>query len=432
MNHQKRIRLENAFRVMRKNKLIFVILILQCTVCITVSGLLTAMSSAANMNIVGAQDIFQKNFYYLLDRSYEDDSSEQYMDGPEQEFLNLNGFYQELLNQKRFLFTSVNEQSVSVKDTGVIPRKFYEYYETGDEEDPYPTEKGNFIRIKTVQLSPRAFEEFGIKTIDGRMFEPEDFVLSDSKPVPVLLGNEYQAVFNIGDTFAGMDIYENLIFEVIGFLAPDTTGPVGMSFDTLDRYVILPGFTEFGEISENVQYYKKVVLQQMVNGAIISDEPMEVEDYINGLRDKYHLPFQFIISQAGHESFAEALSLTQDTANALRLFLIAFFAFTAVCVSLVIISRLEENYFAYGVHLLSGAKKKDISAMTAWQIGIILFVSFLISVIVYMFIYPEDFLWVSLSLMNFYFAIFMFLIVYGVTAYRIRKIKIADLLRRTE
>lgn len=432
MNHYKRIRLENAVRVMRKNKIIFAILILQCTICITVAGLLSVLFSAANVRIEGAQEKVDKHFYYLIDTGDDDGTFERYLHNTEDDFQKLNNFYQELLKQERFLFTSVSSQPLTVRDSGEIPRKFYLDYDSGSEQDPYPLKDGYYIGVNAVQLSQCAFQEFDLNISEGRTFTAEDYILREGKNVPVLLGNEYKSVLDIGDTLYGMHSGGRMIFEVIGFLELDTIGPVGMSFDSLDRYVILPAYTKFDLPSNAMDGYPKFVLSQMVNGAIVTKQPMEVKEYIDGICEQYDAPLRFMISQAGHEDLAAALSLTQSTTQALKLFWITFFVFTAICISLVLISRLEENYFAYGVHLLSGAGKKDILAMVAWQMGIILCISFVLSVVIFVIIYKQSVQCLTLSIMNFYFTVFLFLIIYWVTAYRIKKIKVADLLRRTE
>lgn len=434
MKDPKKIYAENTLRILRKNKAMFAILLVQCTVCIAVSGMLCILFGQTGASAQTQEERYQKNYYYLYDTSYLDNSSsyETYVNGGEETYGNLYALYQELLRQDRFTF-SPSGQPLTLLDDGRIPRKFYENYEYGEETDPILLGDRYYVNINAVPISPKGFTEFGMEVSEGRLFTQEDFVLREGKAIPILLGSEFRSVLQLGDILQGKPgTKDDMEFEVVGFLKPNQAFPVDMSLSSLDRFIVMPGFTQIEVPIDYEEGWPRYLLMQMVNGVMITKEPMEVRDYINGLCDATHSPLRFEVSQAGLESFTEILSLTQETAQALKLFWLSFFAFTAVCVSLVLLSRLEENYFAYGVHLLSGARMRQVLTMTLWQIGMLLVASLLISGLVYFVILPDAMVRVSLLMVDFYFALFMFVLVWAVVAVRMRKMKIADWLRRPE
>ncbi|UNC93268.1 ABC transporter permease [Candidatus Contubernalis alkaliaceticus] len=83
-----------------------------------------------------------------------------------------------------------------------------------------------FYFLKCLHISDNVFAEFGISVNEGRSFQERDFKLDLDDGAKVILGHEYKDIFSIGDTFEAFNLFENMSYEVVGFLPPDTYMPV--------------------------------------------------------------------------------------------------------------------------------------------------------------------------------------------------------------
>lgn len=101
--------------------------------------------------------------------------------------------------------------------------------------------------------------------VQGRNFVNSDFVHNEGSTVPVILGNSYTNIFNIGDKFNLEYLYDNYEFEVVGILKKDSMIDLNMTY-YLDKSIIMPFFTipagtelNDGEIIHYANYTSGVV-----------------------------------------------------------------------------------------------------------------------------------------------------------------------------
>ncbi len=111
-------------------------------------------------------------------------------------------------------------------------RSFYEAY-TG------VLEKG-CEEISSSQIGQTLSDRLVIS--QGRNFADSDFVLSEKNIIPVILGNDYENVYNIGDTFELEYLYDIYKFEVIGILEKNSRLSLNMEY-FFDKSIIMPFFT---------------------------------------------------------------------------------------------------------------------------------------------------------------------------------------------
>ncbi|MEG8037030.1 hypothetical protein QP157_17435 [Sphingomonas sp. LR61] len=94
--------------------------------------------------------------------------------------------------------------------------------------------------IKSIQLNETAYEFAGLSVQDG---EPIEWATVDwgSGRIPVLLGNEYRGVYELGQHLTGAVILQEQELEVVGFLEPDSVMYFrGEANHYLDDTVIVP------------------------------------------------------------------------------------------------------------------------------------------------------------------------------------------------
>lgn len=369
-------------RTIKTNKFITRILILQCTVCLTLIALVAANTLIAHTSVDQLKKfIGNKSYYTLHDKGDEDGSYQKYRDS-EIEYFKLYRFVNELRQNKDIAFINTVIQPIDIVAES-FPDKFGFGYEDGDYE-PYQSDNEVFFPVKSIQISYNIFSEFGISVEEGRVFSQQDFILKDSDNVKVILGSEYKDYYKIGDSFKANYLCERMNFEVIGLLPPDTYIPRNGVLVYMDRYILIPAFSEI----DYKEYYNlaSIALMQQANGQIVtSDKDLNVPGLVKDLSEKYNT-VHFHVFEAGKKEIIRDITISDEIVKKLSLIVLTLITFTVVGLTTSILGRIRENYYRYGVHLMNGAALSDISyQMIGWILYIIinaLIISILVSVII--------------------------------------------------
>ncbi|MCL1989409.1 MAG: hypothetical protein FWG67_00815 [Defluviitaleaceae bacterium] len=147
-------------------------------------------------------------------------------------------FY-DLLNQRSDIhFLSMNSQSTSIRDFhgGDLFDAFYGTELMGE----YELNDNTYLRVKAIQMNQQAFEFFDLELANGVMFSWEEIDYNE-RTIPILLGDAYQDIYEIGDVLISGAPFENFELEVYGFLPPNTS--IFYFYEpnyVLDRYMVMP------------------------------------------------------------------------------------------------------------------------------------------------------------------------------------------------
>lgn len=105
------------------------------------------------------------------------------------------------------------------------------------------------LAVKAIQISENVIQDFCITVSEGRLYDQGDFMHEQNEAIPVLMGNAYTSLYNVGDTFDFEYLYDDYTFEVIGFLEKGDHVTLGGKSAVLDTYIVMPSFS----IGDNVQ-----------------------------------------------------------------------------------------------------------------------------------------------------------------------------------
>lgn len=349
-----------------RNKFITRILILQCTVCLTLIALVVANVISAHNSIDHLKKyIGDKSYYSLHDNADQNGSYQKYRNS-KLEYYKLKCFVTELTQNKDIAFINTIIQPIDLVANN-IPEKFCFGYEEGDVHKPYIRNHESFVNVKSIQVSENVFSEFGLSVDKGRNFFIKDYVLKDTNGIKAILGSDYTDNYKIGDTFSAAYLSVRMNFEVIGFLPPDTYIPRNGALEYLDRYILIPAFADID--SEKYYDLASIVLLQQANGQIVtSNKNYNVPGLIKDLSNKYST-IQFDVLKVGKKEIVRTIKLSDEIVKKLSLIVFTLIIFTVVGIITSILGRIRENYYRYGVHLMSGAAMSDISYQ---MIGLIL------------------------------------------------------------
>lgn len=368
--------LNGITRMYKKHKWLSFFLIVQCFVCMLLINMIFATVLKTHSSVSKfSKFIGSKSYYWISDSADENGDFSRYMKNQNGEYEKLKAFHECLKNEKGWRFLSADTQPIDINSSD-IPDKFLFQYERG-----YPMEsKDEFKKsVKCLHVSSNVFSEFGITVSEGREFQDEDFYYTAGEYVPIILGHEYKEVFSIGQILDGKYLDKTLKFRIMGFL-PELTeisAPGNRGTLLCDRYIVMPAFT--WENNKEASWFDKVTLSQYTNGIVISDlNYADVEERIN----RYILQtgtMNFAVSPESSNAIKSLTSVSESELSRLIYIFVILTIFTIASMSITINGFIRENYYEYGVHLLSGATPKFLVMQIIGFISLVVGMSFILS-----------------------------------------------------
>ncbi|WP_350343416.1 hypothetical protein PRVXT_002725 [Proteinivorax tanatarense] len=371
LNIDLKISIREIARDIKKNLFVSFVLILQCIICFTLLSIVVANAYFAHLDTYPLKEVAEKDRYVLIDNVGTGMSLGEY-ENSIMEYKKLYGFVNELRSLESIEFINVVRQPILVAiQSHNIPDKFMFQYEEGSPISPEIINGIKHIDVKSVQVSQNVFKEFGVEVDTGRGFSDTDYILEDNK-ISVILGSEYKDIFSVGDIFEGHYLSdEAMYFEVAGFLPQDTYILQNGNILYLDRYVVLPAFKEYNY--EKFQDIAQFALLQQSNGVIVSNDPdLNVTKLVNSLSDKYGT-LKFEVHAIDSTQLFNLVNISREVVKKLAIVSVIVTIFTVIGITVTILSRIRENYYRYGVHLICGATSDYIFVE---MVGLILFIIF--------------------------------------------------------
>ncbi len=176
--------------------------------------------------------------------------------------------------------------------------------------------EGNDIvqtKIKSFFIGETLVDSLEQFILDGSNFETEDFyILNSDDEISVLLGYDYQDIYNIGDKITLYLHDKELSLNVIGFLEqgssfsteyiePNDMQGIGNSSTNLDTRIILPFYNILYTPTDPVDaFYQKIFYLQKNEGYIALTDDIKgaenIEFELNALVENQYLEFTIPIS----------------------------------------------------------------------------------------------------------------------------------------
>ena len=293
-----------------------------------------------------------KQVYRLLDKTSTKDMDRiNNSEDSNEKFYEL---YSYLRGNENFSISAQQNSNILIKDFSEDKRFYYDLNEKNKYSiNPKSDVQGKFSNIKGYYIDSGYNNEFPLETTKGRTLNEEDFTLEDD--IPIILGAEYENIYNVGDEFKYFDYLslKEKKMKVIGILKADTYFFEGGSIITLDDKVICPlqNLNASKDIKNKVLFW----LSQCI---IVTDNEQEA---LSDIRDKSSqlelYNFKFNSCEKDVKYLIDQLSNNYKTSMKLS---ITIFLFISIGIITVQLNGIKERVNEYGIHLLSGATKRDI------------------------------------------------------------------------
>ena len=294
-------------------------------------------------------------------------------------------YFNDLDNSEYITYVGLRSHTLDIADFKGDPRIFAdEVYE-------------GIIRVYCLFVTPNFFEVENYRIVEGRDFTAEDMPYVEGKPRPVLLGNKYLGIYEVGDIleFAGntLEYGRKSVhgIEVIGFLAEDTTvlSRGGDVVYDLDNYIVYPEYIIPIEEWDN---YDKIVLNDSINRnydyitgqvKIMFSEEHEEQGLIDWRKaiDNYSGFGQYMVildTEYAMEKMESRFEMMTSFSSSITAVLM-FFAIITVLIS--IRNRVANNVKDYAIHIAVGATRDSTIGFIIAEMSIILTCSIILGII---------------------------------------------------
>ena len=322
---------------------IFIVITLQILVAIMVliEGLSNALQSF-DMKKQAEKLLKGKNIYNMQEVDSLNKSNFN-----DKDFNKVCEFYNYLKNSKDFKMYSRWDTNMVIKNFTDKDKFYY------SKENKYTYIDGSeHSLIKATGVDAEFCEIFNFNIIKGRTFNNEDYKSEDVKPI--LLGNNYSGIYNVGDEF---DYYDYINekeskLKVIGILEEGASIIDNFSLEDLDNKIIY----QLDKFSNNSNTNNISTI--LGNMYILTDNRDETTIKLNNKTKELGLCTYRLDST--RTSVAELIDMYNKEALSSLLLSLGILIFVVIAITTIQINIINEKINEFGIHLLSGATKKDI------------------------------------------------------------------------
>lgn len=247
------------FRINKRN----IICICLLTVLLTLVGLtLTLLSIIKPVNTESIA-IGEKR-YTMIDNLLDSESFSKFRND-EQSVNNLGNFYNMLTEMNQAKLLSMYRQPIYIHGFKGDKQFYYntdEFLEYNKDINP---------SIKALQINNAAFEYYDLRIKKGTIPSWEE-ISYHNKTFPVVLGSNYEGLYEIGELFTGEFLIKNMNFEVVGILE-DTSLVCYRTESKLDLsdYVLMPYPIQTREVNPKDFRFEGMLYFNMINSDLVSN-----------------------------------------------------------------------------------------------------------------------------------------------------------------
>lgn len=344
-----------------------------------------------------------------------------------------------LNNSKDFAFVCFGRENLNINEERLEDKQIL------NPGRPYILENNNeeYINVKSLSINSNYIDYYDLPTEVGSGFNKNDFNVDENKAVPIIVGNSYKSIYNVGDEINYLSAKDNNVrkLKVIGILEEGvytfTNNFTSGELLDLEDYILFPQQpinylkSDNKEIDEGVKtYYKALIENSIMHAVIISDKSKEeITTEIQNISNKNGM-YQFDVKTSNDfmEYYKEMYEKQLDVINILFSIVIVF---TATSLIVVMLNTIEKRTKELGVRILVGATKLDIAKKIFTEISMIIVFSFVIaiSIIYNSGAFKRDLLAIKyLSIVT----IILILIISIIPTIKVININIQNLLRRDD
>lgn len=282
-------------------------------------------------------------------------------------------YYADLATDDRFKFYERVGQPIDVGSFRGTD-KFGYGYEHGNTINTFEMNNMQYTTVKQLALNFMAYQDFLLNQItDTRGFIEEDFYLDESYILPVLLGAEYEGVYEVGDVIDCLYYGITTKYQVRGFLRQGACIPRKGQMVYLDRYMVTVSPTVTLEPqNEDEAYWQGALYFHKLNGSVLLED-LTLPGFINVLEAHRlkHGMFELHIMTYPETAITSLRLLTYASVDILVLLTVLLFVFAALVLVLGTVLNLNQDRKNMRAMLVAGLTSSDLCRIKIAQFNLL-------------------------------------------------------------
>ncbi len=371
-----------------KGNIFSVIIIVISVISIISTGLFVVINYNASSQVKDYKEVYsERHFCTIMDDFVGDKYYELTKLGVENK---LSQFNNKLINSKYFDYYMMYNQPVYVADYKGSEKNIYGYenkVDVNNDKVILVDKKGverTSTNLKGFWIGENVLDDFKLKLLEGEGFSKDDFILKDSNNnISVILGSNYNDIYNVGDKIYISFVFAEREAEIIGFLEEGSNVYYSGDYINLDRYVIMPIFTNDKYNGKSVFDLKISDFYTLRNSGVVAtklnieDVKSIVEQYSEsaGLANNY-----YIDEYAETEIKTMGIGL-ESIGNIIKIIGIISAISNVIIMIVYIIYKINTSKRYFGVLAINGCDKTAICKIMLGEILILLLISLIISAV---------------------------------------------------
>ncbi len=369
---------------LKSNKLLNLFFIIQISLFL----ILTSLSAIVSKNFDNHRDDFEryfkeKNVISILDIPEAFDSLFD-KQNIEENIIDLNRAYTSL-NQgenDKYILSITQDITLSfIKNSQPI----LELSNNSGHPDQY--DESSVVLYPSMRVNQNFFKYFNINISQGDLFSLDDYSYNHQKPIPLILGSNWNGILNVGDTiipnpeFHSYPIYvdEDHSYIIKGILDKDVYFNDSNNIISLNNQILIPGGIINSSQTNNENIARN--LSQIFSGNIIQDKNSNYNNMIwtSTVNNKtFSDYFQSIDKSENLEiSYQDIKKISTISSMILGLVLI----FSIISITSSFAKKIEKNRTRYSIHLAQGARYQSVILFILSDLIFILICSLVLSYI---------------------------------------------------
>lgn len=345
----------------RSHKVENIVFVCQITVFFILMGTFFAFTGEAHYGKSNIERTYKdKAIYQLIDGYYEPDAFTAFRSEPNA--LNiLKNYYHALMNAESFQYLAMFDQSITINDVNGAA----------------DNDGGQLKETEAFQMNEQACQYFELNVIEGRAFQQGDFD-DNGNVMPVLMGNSYMNIFEVGDRLPATYYQREVELEIIGFLRENTMIYYNGNYEFyLDQYIILPYIHYNAPQTESDESFQEIVYFAMINGYIsISSGDAHTQDMMaemEAIAEKTGFyNYVFIGSNPNLQQYRGLINILNKNYDLILSLLILSFLVNMVTLGVQAYMMQQRRLRMMAIHYLNGATLQSLMKQIVMEVLLVI------------------------------------------------------------
>ena len=349
----------------KQNQFLNILTIFVTIIFFTLVFVLVINLDQTNIETKTANNFENQNVFQITDQLINEREEEFFSENNGYDVLN--SFTNTLSESSEFTFYTAVWQPIGIANFKG-DRLFDPNYQNGSSTPSYQINNKTYSSVLSLQANDAVFKLNNLKIYKGRYFSKDEYIFKENTAtIPVILGNRYFKLYQIGETINIFLYGKELTGKVIGFLdSSEKVMTTNQPELNLDKYIILPSIIFNNAPSEyllkdknNELFFRASLLARTNNLILTKNTPLNTRKIIDHISMNTGF-YDFQVIGANSLAINALVSMTKANVTFIYIAISLLFLITMFTILYALFLKVKKNVDTYTVFLISGANMQHI------------------------------------------------------------------------